>query len=113
MLRFLRGERKSRLYRQWEKHADLSPEAIGHEVNKSGEGAIQSNSYGTVTPESQEPFKIHIKHEEQMATHPDIHGDMVAELDRRQLKLPILFWLITIPILILGIFVVLLIMLSC
>ena len=112
-MKFFQGRRKSKLQRQWEKHDGLPSEAIRPEPDKSEDVPLQFTSSDAVSPEAHEPLEIIVKPDKQVATHPDITGDMMAEIDKTQKRLPLLHILLGVSLMIFIVGIIILIVYSC
>jgi len=95
--------RRKRLYQQWVEKAGLPPEAVPLEVQNSE----------AVRPEAHKPLSVRLVPAGPVATHPKVTGDMMAEINRRELRLPLLYVFLGASALILCVGLILLIIHSC
>ena len=113
LLKYFKKRRKEKLYRQWVERAGLPPEAVPAGADKPEDVPLQVHSAEAVSPEAHEPLKVHVEPDSRVATHPEITGDMMAEINKRQLRLPLLHMLLGASALILFVGLILLIVYSC
>ena len=113
MLGYLRRGGKRRLYRQWVERAGLPPEAVLTEAGESEDVPPHVCSSEAVRPEARKPLRVDVEPDDGIATHPGIAGDMMAEIDNRQLRLPMLYLLLGGSALILFAGLILLVVFSC
>lgn len=100
-MKYFERRKKAKLYRQWVERAGLPSEAIRPEVQKSEVGHLPIDTPEAVRPVPDDLPTIHVGVESQVTTHPDVTGDMMAEIGKKQPRLPLLYIL-------LGVFVVVL-----
>jgi len=112
-LKYFEKRRKAKLYRQWVERVGLPPEAIHLEAQKSEETNPQIDNSEAIRSIPDDFPTSHVKATNQVATHPDVAGDMMAEINKRQPRSTLLYILLGVSIVIFcGIFVIL-VMLSC
>jgi len=109
ILKYPQRRRKRKLYKQWVERAGLPPEAVPHETDKFEGTPPEANSYEAVSHKVRRPPKAHIE-PDSIATHPEVTGDMLAEIDKRQLRLRVLYVLLGACLVILAVALILLIM---
>ena len=112
ILKYPQRRRKRKLYKQWVERAGLPPEAVPPETDKFEDIPFQANDYEAVSDEDRRPPRVYIE-PDAMATHPEVTGDMLAEIDRRQLRLPTLYRLLGAGLAIICIGLILYIVSSC
>ena len=112
ILKYPQRRRQRRLYKQWVEQAGLPAEEVPPETDKFEDTPFQANGYKAVSDEDRSPPGVYIEPDD-MATHPEVTGDMLAEIDRRQLRLPILYMLLGACLVILLMGLILLIVNSC
>ena len=95
-MRYFQRRRKEKLYRQWVERAGLPPETVPAKAESPEDITAQSENL-----ETHEPVRIQAKPDSRAATHPGVTGDMMAEIDRRQLQLPMLYVLLVVCLVIL------------
>jgi len=96
LLKYFQRRKKEKLYRQWVERAGLPSE--------------------TIHPEADKPLRVHPRPDRPdspVATHSEVGGDMMAKIDKRQRRLPLLYVLLGVCIVILCGGLVLLITQSC
>jgi len=113
LLKYFERRRKAKLYRQWVERAGLPPEAIGPEVQKSEDARLPIDNSEAVRPVPDDLPTIHVRDANQVAIHPDVTGDMMAEIDKRQPRSPLLYILLGISIVVLCGSLALLVVQSC
>ena len=112
-MKFFQGRRKSKLQRQWEKYDGLPSEAIHTEPDKSEDVPLQFTSSDAASHEAHKPLEIYVKPDKQVATHPDVTGDMMVEIDKTQKRLRILYILLGVSLVTFIVGLILLIVYSC
>jgi len=100
-LKYFERRRKEKLYRQWVERAGLPLEAIPRKTDKSEDVPLPIDSPEAVSPEAGKSLRVHIKPDSGAVTHPEVTGDMMAEINKRQPHLRMLYIL-------LGVFIVIL-----
>ncbi len=113
LLAYFKRRRKAKLYRQWVERAGLPPEAVPTEAGKSEDTTLQVPSSEAASPEVDRPLRVHVEPGRRVAIHPEVSGDMMAEINERQLRLPLLYMLLGASALILCVGLILLIVYSC
>ena len=112
-MKYFERRRKAKLYRQWVERAGLPPEVSPLETRKPEDTHPPINSPELVRPVLENPPAIYAGATSQVTTHPDVTGDMLREINKRQPRLPLLYILLGISIAIfLGALVILVIWLS-
>ena len=111
-MKFFEKRRKAKLYQQWVKRAGLPSEAVPHEADKV-ETPLRGPTSEVVTPEADQPQGLYVKPDSGVVTHPEVTGNMMAEIDKRQRRLPILYILLGAALIILCASLILLIIHSC
>jgi len=112
-LKFFDRRRKTKLYRQWVERAGLPPDAIGSEIQKSEDARLPIDNSEAVRPVPDDLPTIHVRDANQVAIHPDVTGDMMTEIDKRQPRSPLLYILLGISIVVLCGSLALLVVQSC
>jgi len=110
-LKYFERRRKAKLYRQWVERDGLPPEAVHPE--KLEDVHLQASRSEDISLETNESLTVHVEYDNRVATHPEAAGDMLTEIDRRQLRVPRLFILLGATILIVCVGLILLIVYSC
>jgi len=112
-LKYFERRKKAKLYRQWVERAGLPPENGPLETQKSEKAHSPISSPEFVRPVPENPTTVYAGATSQVATHPDVTGDMLVEINKRQPRLPLLYILLGISIAVfLGALVLLVIWLS-
>jgi len=111
-LRYFRRS-KAKLYRQWVEQAGLPPETLRPEANKPGDVTREIDYPEAVSPVPDNLPVIHIRTDNQVATHPEVTGDMMAEINKRQPRLRTLHILLGVSLVVLCVVLVLLAIHSC
>ena len=112
-MKYFERRRKAKLYRQWVERAGLPPEASPPETQKSENTHPPIDSPELVRPVPENPPTVYAGATSQVATHPDITGDMLAEINKRQPRLPLLYIILGISIaIVLGALILLVVWLS-
>ncbi|MFC2069111.1 hypothetical protein ACFLTP_08935 [Chloroflexota bacterium] len=106
-------KRKGKLYRQWVEHAGLPAEATPDKADKTEGIPIQIHKAEAVSSEGYEPPRVHSESDSGVVTHPDVTGDMMAEINRRQPHLPIPYILLGFSLVVLCVGLILLVVQSC
>ena len=112
-MKYFEKRRKAKLYRQWVERAGLPPEAIHLEAQKSEETNLQIDNSEAVRSVPDDLPTIHIRATSEVATHPDVAGDMMAEINKRQPRWTLLYILLGVTIVIICVIFAILVMLSC
>ena len=102
-MNYFRRRKKEKLYRQWVVHAGLPPGVISPSISEPRDVRPQVHNRDAVSPGA----------DNQVATHPDVTGDMIAEVGKDRLRLPLLYLLFGVSLLILCVGLILLIVHSC
>jgi len=100
LLKYFEKRRKAKLYRQWVERAGLPSEAIRPEAQKSEDTHLSIDDREALRPAPDDFPTIHARTANQVATHPDVTGDMMAEINRRQPRLPLLYIILGISVVI-------------
>ena len=95
------------------KWAGLPSEAIPPEADKSEHIPHHVHGSEAASHEAYEPLRVQAEPDSGAATHPEVAGDMMAEIDKRQLRLPLLCVLLGVSIITLSVGLILLIVHSC
>jgi len=112
-LKYFERRRRTKLYRQWVERAGLPPDATQSETGKSEDLQHPVGEPEDTVPANDDFPIIHIKKDNQIATHPDVAGDMMAEINRRQPHLPKLYILLGVAVIIVLVAFVLLVVSYC
>jgi hypothetical protein len=111
--KYFARKRKAKLYRQWVERADLPSGAVPLEADKSEDFSPRVRSSEGVSPEAPQSLRVHLEPNSGVATHPEVSGDMMAEINLRQRNLRLLYVLLGVSLVVLCAGLVLLIMYSC
>ena len=111
MARYFQRKRREKLYRQWVERAGLPPEAVPPLTGRSQDVRPQLNNHEAVSPVPD--VTTHPRTDNEVATHPDVTGDMMAEIGKDRPRLPLLYLLFGISLLVLCVGLILLIVHSC
>ena len=90
-MKYFERRRKAKLYRQWVERAGLPLDAILLEAQKPGGAHRQIDNPEPARPVPEKPPVLPVRADNQVATHPDVTGNMIAEINRRKTQLPILY----------------------
>ena len=112
-MKYFQRKRKEKLYRQWMERAGLPPEAVRPETADSESIRPQVDSAEAVGTEAYKPLTVHIVPDDRVATHPEVGGDMMEEIDRRELRLRLPYVLLGASLVVLCVVLIVLIVLSC
>ena len=112
-MKYFERRKKAKLYRQWVERAGLPPETVRLETRKPEDTHSQIDSSESVKPVPENPSTIYAGATNQVTTHSDVAGDMLPEINRRQPRLPLLYLLLGIFIVIFLGALVLLVMRAC
>jgi len=112
-LKYFERRRKAKLYRQWVERAGLPPEVSPPETRKPEDTHSPIDSPEFVRPVPENPPTIYAGATSQVTTHPDVTGDMMAEINKRQPRLPLLYILLGVSMVIFLVALVLLVALYC
>ena len=112
-MKYFERRRKAKLYRQWVERAGLPPEAIRLEAQKPGDAHRQVDSPESVRPVPENPPTIHVGAANQVATHPDVTGNMMTEINKRQPRLSLLYILLGVSVVIVFAALILLVVWAC
>ena len=113
LLKFFDRRRKTKLYRQWVEQTGLPPEALRPEADKSKDVTREINNSKAVSAEAYKPQTVHLEPDSGVATHPEVTGNMMAEISKRQPRLRMLYILLGVSMVILCGALVFLIVQSC
>ena len=102
-MKFFQRKRREKLYRQWVERAGLPPEAVRPETENSD----------SVHPQVDNAEAIRRRTDDRVVTHPEVTGDMMAEIDKYQAHRGLLYILLVVSFLILCVGLVLVIVYSC
>ena len=111
--KYFERKRKAKLYRQWVERAGLPSGAVPPEADKSEDISPRVRSSEAVSPEAPQSLRVHLEPDSGVATHPEVSGDMLAEISKRQRNLRLLYVLLGTSLIVLCAGLVLLIMYSC
>jgi len=112
-LKYFERRKKAKLYQQWVEQAGLPPDATGSEVEKSENTHLPIDNPEAAMPIPDNFPAIHAREANQVAIHPDVTGDMMAEINKRQPRLPLLYILLGVAVIIVLVAFVLLAMSYC
>jgi len=112
-LKYFERRRKAKLYRQWVEQAGLPPDVICSEVEKSEDTQLPIDNPEAAMPTPDNFPIIRVREANQIAIHPDVTGDMMAEINKRQPRLPLLYILLGVSMVIFLVALVLLVALYC
>ena len=112
-MKYFQRRRKEKLYRQWVERAGLPPEAItvGADKPESEEVPARVGTRKGVIPKTSGP--VQVQPGSSAVTHAEVGGDMMAEIKKRQPRLPRLYMSLGAALVILFVGVILLIVHSC
>jgi len=79
-LKYFERRKKAKLYQQWVEQAGLPPDATGSEVEKSENTHLPIDNPEAAMPIPDNFPAIHAREANQVAIHPDVTGDMMAEI---------------------------------
>lgn len=112
-MKYFEKRRKAKLYRQWVERAGLPPEVSPPETRQPEDTHYPIDSPELARPVSENPPTVYAGATSQVTTHPDITGDMLAEINKRRPRLPLLYIILGISIaIVLGALIILVISLS-
>ena len=111
LLKFFDRRRKAKLYRQWVERAGLQPDAITPQPDRAEHAPPQIDKGRPVSPKASGPAQV--LPSSSAVTHAEVAGDMIAEINRRQPRLRMLYILLGVLIVILCGASVFLIVQSC
>ena len=112
-MRYFEKRKKAKLYRQWVERAGLIPDTVPPRTGKSKDVPLRVDDSEAVTPEEGEFLRVHFEPDSGVVTHPEVTGNMLAEVKRRQPRLRMLYILLGVTLVILCAGLILLIVLSC
>ena len=112
-MKYFQRRRKAKLYRQWVERAGLPPDEIPLEARKSEETQPQVGSPESARSVPESPLIFQFRTNNQVATHPDVTGNMMTEINRRQPRLLLLYVLLGICVVVVIAVLVLLVLWSC
>ena len=112
-MKYFQKRRKAKLYRQWVERAGLPSDAIPLEARKSEDTHPQVGSPESARPVPESPLIFQVRTDSQVATHPDVTGNMMTEINRRQTHLLLLYVLLGVCVLVVILVLVLLVVWSC
>ena len=110
---YFKRRRRSKLYKQWVKQADLPSDWASPETGQAEDAPPQDHSPEAGDIEDDESLRIHIEPDSGVATHPEVSGDMLAEIDRRQPHPFFMYGLMAVAVLVLCVGFILLLFGSC
>lgn len=110
-MKFFDRRRKTKLYRQWVERAGLPPDAITPQPDRVEHAPAQIDEGRVVSPKASGP--VQVLPSSPAVTHAEAAGDMMAEINRRQPRLRMLYILLGVLIVILCGASVFLIVQSC
>jgi hypothetical protein len=110
---YFERRRKAKLYRQWVKQAGLPSRAVPPETEKSKDVFPRARISEAAIPEPPKSPEVHLGPDSGVATHPEVSGDMMAEVTRRQRNLRLLYVLLGVSLIVLCVGLILIIMYSC
>ena len=112
-MKYFARRKKAKLYRQWVEQAGLPPDAIPLETQKPEDTQPQGIAPESVKPVSEDLPTIYVRAGNGVATHPDVTGDMLAEIKKIQRRIPVLYILLGVSMVIFFTALILLIVWSC
>ncbi len=120
-MKYFERRRKAKLYRQWAERDGLPPEAIPTKNDKSKDVPVQIDNHEAVSHEAvsheavrpEANSRVKVQPGSPAVTHAEVGGDMMAEIDKRQPRLRILYMLFGVSSVILIVGLILLITNSC
>jgi hypothetical protein len=112
-LKYFERRRKAKLYRQWVERAGLPHEATYLETQKAKDARPQIYSPESARSVPESPPTIYLRTENQIATHPDVTGNMLAEINKRRTNLPLLYLLLGICVVVFIAVLTLFVLWSC
>ena len=112
ILKFFERRRRTKLYRQWVERAGLPPEALRPEAQPPEAASSQVDSLKPTRPLPNSYPTMPIRAANQVATHPDVTGDMLAEINKRERRLSLLYILLILSIVVFLVALALLILTS-
>ena len=112
-MKYFQTRRKAKLYRQWVERAGLPSDAIPLEARKSEDTHPQVGSPESARPVPESPPIFQVRTDSQVATHPDVTGNMMTEINRRQTRLLPLYVLLGVCVVVVIAVLVLLVVWSC
>ena len=113
LLTYFRRRRKEKLYRQWIEQAGLPPEALPPLTDESEDMRPQPDDREAISPVPGSRPTIRFRADSRIATHPKVAGNMMAEIEKDRLRLPLVYLLFGVSLLILCVGLILLIVHSC
>ena len=113
VFKYFERRRKAKLYRQWVKQAGLPSRVVPPEAEKPKDVLPRVRISEAVSPETPKSPEVHLEPDSGVATHPEVSGDMMAEVTRRQRSLRLLYVLLGVSLVVLCVGLILLIMYSC
>lgn len=115
-MKYFEKRKKAKLYRQWVEQAGLVSDAVPPEAGKAKDVSFQvDDADETVGPEDDGSLIAYIEPDSDVVTHPEVAGDMMTEISRREPRLPsrrILYILLGVAIVVFCAGLILLIVLS-
>lgn len=112
-MKYFERRKKAKLYQQWVEQAGLPPDATGSEVEKSENTHLPIDNPEAAMPTPDNFPVIRVREANQVAIHPDVTGDMLAEINKRQPRLPLLYILLGVSTVIFLVAFVLLVVSYC
>ncbi len=112
-MKYFEKRRRAKLYRQWVEQAGLVSDTGPPEADKSKDAPFRVDSSEAVSPEDDESLRAYIEPDSGVVTHPEVTGDMMTEINRRQPRRRILYILLGVSVVIFCAGLILLIVLSC
>ena len=110
---YFKRRKRSKLYKQWVKRADLPPDWASPETGQAEDVPLQDHGPEADDIEAGESLKIYLGPDSGVAAHPEVTGDMLAEIDRRQPHPLLLYGLLVVAMLALCVGFILLLVGSC
>ena len=110
-MKYFQRRRKEKLYRQWAERAGLPPEVVPDKADESEDVHAQIHKRKAVGHKTSGPVRV--LPGSSAVTDVEVTGDMMAEINKRQARLPLLYVLVGASLVILCVGVILLIVRSC
>ena len=113
-MKFFQKRRKAKLYRQWVERAGLPSDTIPPRARKSEDTHPQVGIPEPAKPVAEIHPIFRVRTDNQIATHPDVTGNMLTEIYRRQVRpLLRLYLLLGVCVVVVVAVLVLLVIWSC
>lgn len=109
----LENKRKEKMYRQWVEQARLISDTVPPKADRPKDVPFQVDGSEAISSEDNESLRTHIEPDSSLVTHPQVTLDMMAEINRKQLRRRILYILLGVSLVIFCAGLTLLVVLSC